>query len=91
MIQKVSLLEDTEERLSRILEKYRLKFFDDKVSSVIQLYEFDKMIGEILNQNIKCKFKNMKGYCKQQKNKATKNKYGMRCFEDGCPYYSAPC
>ena len=90
MNQKIISTWNTKERFSEILNRYRLKFFNNQTSSLIQLCEFDKMVSEILNQNIKCKFKNAKGYCKHKKNKSANDKYGMKCFEGGCPYYSVP-
>jgi len=91
MVRQVSPQWNTKKDLNKILKRYRLKFFDNKVSSAIQLYEFDKMIGEILSQNIQCKFKNPRGYCKQRNNRSINDKYGMSCSENGCPYYSVPC
>lgn len=35
----------------------------------------------------RCKFENMKGYCKHRQNKHHNHKYGMRCHKRGCPYY----
>lgn len=75
-------------RIIEILDKYKNKFFENKMSSLIQVHEFDQMICEILNEKIKCKFENMQGYCKHRKNKSFNQKYGMKCIKNGCPYYS---